>query len=51
MITDYQLPGVIIVMANAGDCNNKTGLFLQLCKANGILSAIGISPGHAFPLV
>ncbi len=51
MITDYQLPGVIIVMSNAWDCNNKTWLFLQLCKANGILSAIGISPWHAFPLV
>lgn len=33
------------------DCNNKTGLFVQLCWTNNILVGIGTSKTHMTPVV
>lgn len=50
-MTDYQLPWSLTLILKSGDCNNKTWLFVELCRVNGILSAIAFVPGHTFPLV
>jgi hypothetical protein len=51
MVSDYQVPSLITALHRIGDCNNKTWLFLALCRVNGVLWAIGISPWHIFPMV
>ncbi len=51
LISDYHMPSLITALKKTGDCNNKTWLFLALCRVNGILWAVWWSPWHIFPLV
>jgi len=50
-LSDYQLPWLASLMIRNIDCNNKTGLFVQFCRANGIPVGIGHSPTHIAPFV
>lgn len=48
---DYQLPVVANLIIWTMDCNNKTGLFVQLCWSNDILVWAGMSQTHVAPVV
>lgn len=40
LLTDYQLPTLANLIIGRMDCNNKSILFVQLCRVNNILSGI-----------
>lgn len=50
-LSNYQLPSLANLMIGKMDCNNKTGLFIQLCRANNILVGIWSSITHMTPVV
>lgn len=50
-LSDYQLPSLANLMIGKMDCNNKTGLFIQLCRSNDILVWVGSSLTHMTPVV
>ncbi len=49
--SDYQLPVLANILIGNMDCNNKTWMFVELCRVNNIISGIGISWNHAAPAV
>ncbi len=50
-LSNYQLPVLANLMIGKMDCNNKTGLFIQLCRSNNILVGIWSSMTHMTPVV
>lgn len=50
-LSNYQLPSLANLMIGKMDCNNKTGLFVQLCRSNDILVGIWSSLTHMTPVV
>lgn len=50
-LSNYQLPSLANLMIGKMDCNNKTGLFIQLCRSNNIIVWIGSSLTHMTPVV
>ena len=49
--SDYQLPVLANILIGNMDCNNKTWMFVELCRVNNIISGIGISWNHSAPAV
>jgi len=50
-LSNYQLPAIANLMIGKMDCNNKTGLFIELCRSNNILVGIWSSMTHMAPVV
>ncbi len=50
-LSDYQLPSVANLIIGKMDCNNKAGLFVQLCWVNNIVVGLGSSMTHMSPVV